>query len=82
MNTDSLIGMKCNIEPTNCGCCLQHQSDFSVVLDCRECELRNKVYTIMEVLTSFWGSKVIVKDDKGKLDQVNINRVRVLEEEK
>ena len=82
MSTTNLIGMKCNVQPINCGRCLQHQSDFGVVLDCRECELRNKVYTIMEVLTSFWGPKVIVKDDKGKLNQVSINRVGVLEEEK
>lgn len=61
-------------EQSACSACLETQQMFEMVEDCNKCELRNRIYDVIEVGSNFWGGYVIVSYD-GKLEKISLGRI-------
>lgn len=66
----------CKVIPelSACSACLETQQMFDMVDDCNKCELKNRIYDVIEVGSNFWGGYAIVSYD-GKLEKVSLDRI-------
>jgi hypothetical protein len=51
---------------------------FDVVDDCNKCELKNRIYELVNTCSDFWGGYAIVLYE-GKIEKVSLKRVHNIE---
>lgn len=66
----------CKVKPDSatCSACVETQMMFDVVDDCKKCDLNTRVYELLQIGTSFWGSYAMVQYN-GRIEKVSLSRV-------
>lgn len=74
----------CQVEPdrASCSACLETQEMFNVVDDCSKCNLKNRIYELIDFGSSFWGGDYAIVQYDGMVTKVSISRLRYIKETK
>ena len=72
----------CKVKPDRsiCSACIETQSMFNVVDDCKKCDLNKREYEIIQIGTNFWSGDYAMVQYDGEIEKVSLSRVYDIKE--